>query len=832
MNTIRKTTVVRATAVLLLFVALFGALAMQASRTVAAPEDKIPVKILPIGDSNTVGFGKKGTACSADNENQYASYRYWLYGLLQGNSEYAFPFAGSLETAYCGGDDGLYPSPDFGGAGPADVRFIGWSRQTTESINTCKANGGGLPDNWCLEDGLKVAGLGSSDNVIALIHLGTNDLYWKLAEQKPATAEQLWTNLSQPNLQGILTKLDGVQVNSMKVILAKIVPGDDTTNLTPALVNDWNTKLDAWCNPQGPKDQCSGIPQSASFEVYLVDMNTGFSVGQNNVADEDFQKDDLHLNQAGEEKMAKRWKTAIEKVIGNGVPPKASIKVVKQVINGSAAADWQFAGDLGNFTLDKGGGDKTFTDLDAGNYTITETNLPADWEVAVTCDTGDSGTDSVTVGLQEGVQVVCTFTNTYNGVPLKASIKVVKQVVNGSAAADWQFAGDLGNFTLDKGGGDKTFTDLDAGNYTITETNLPADWEVAVTCDTGDSGTDSVTVNVVEGEQVVCTFVNTYAVDTCDPVPGNVVKNFCFSNRRANWRFNLSSQGRFTVSKDDPYAGMYSAMIRIDRRDGNSQFYQSGIGLEPNTVYELAFAAYSNRGQDMSLWLHDHRGDFTNYGLAGHVVDLTEEWRWYTVTFTTPNRDDMDNARLRFWFKPFAESGAVYHIDRVILRPVEDPCAPVPGNVIANFCFTDGDAPWKLFTAGRGSYAVSMADPYAGAYSAEISIMQPSSNDQFYQADIDLEPNKAYELSFAAYSNDGSNMSLWVNQHRSPFTNYGLSGHRVDLDRDWATYTVTFTTPDRADMQPARLRFWLTPFTGKGTTYHIDRVVLRPVNTP
>jgi hypothetical protein len=64
----------------------------------------------------------------------------------------------------------------------------------------------------------------------------------------------------------------------------------------------------------------------------------------------------------------------------------------------------------------------------------------------------------------------------------------------------------------------------------------------------------------------------------------------------------------------------------------------------------------------------DQRGNHTHCGLVGQTVGLTEPVRRYTVAFTTPNRDTMNNVRLRFWFRPYATKGMVCHIDRVILR--------------------------------------------------------------------------------------------------------------------------------------------------------------------
>lgn len=192
----------------------------------------------------------------------------------------------------------------------------------------------------------------------------------------------------------------------------------------------------------------------------------------------------------------------------------------------------------------------------------------------------------------------------------------------------------------------------------------------------GYTGLDRFTYKANDGfaESAVSTVV-LEVTDECAPVSGNLVENFCFARGRAQWRFRTDGQGSFTPSRVNPFAGSASAEVAMSVSGSDTQLYQTGIELQPNTVYELSFAAYSSNGRDMSLWLHEHRPESAgvNYGLKGARVDLTTYWRWYTITFITPNLTDMDNGRLRFWFAPFDAAGTVYHIDRVLLRPVTNP---------------------------------------------------------------------------------------------------------------------------------------------------------------
>jgi Tol biopolymer transport system component len=155
----------------------------------------------------------------------------------------------------------------------------------------------------------------------------------------------------------------------------------------------------------------------------------------------------------------------------------------------------------------------------------------------------------------------------------------------------------------------------------------------------------------------------------CIPAEGNLLENFCFEDRRSGWRFSPASAGHFVVSDAEPFDGHYAAEIRIDQAGTALQLYQSAIDLNANSKYELSFAAYSSDGSDMNVRVHRHSPPFTAFDRDSfNRVRLTTEWHWYTIVFDTPRRVTNNDARLRFWFKPYAQNGTVYHIDRVVLR--------------------------------------------------------------------------------------------------------------------------------------------------------------------
>lgn len=215
----------------------------------------------------------------------------------------------------------------------------------------------------------------------------------------------------------------------------------------------------------------------------------------------------------------------------------------------------------------------------------------------------------------------------------------------------------------------KLVTDVEYGDLTLYE-----DGSFVYTPQAGFTGRDRfsyvASTGMVDSAEAT---VELDVTDECAPVDGNLVRNFCFADGKEEWKFyHGDQQGSFGVSSDDSFAGEQSAQVTVRGPGRNVQFYQTGIALEPRTRYELSFAAYSSGGEDMKLYIHKHRWPYSNYGLRAEQVDLEPYWKVFTLTFTTPNRSDMDNARLRFWLAPFAQADTVYHIDRVMLRALDD----------------------------------------------------------------------------------------------------------------------------------------------------------------
>jgi len=150
-------------------------------------------------------------------------------------------------------------------------------------------------------------------------------------------------------------------------------------------------------------------------------------------------------------------------------------------------------------------------------------------------------------------------------------------------------------------------------------------------------------------------------------------------------------------------------------------------------------------------------------------------------------------------------------------------------NKYVNPGFEDGKSPWKFYTNGEGSFEIS-SSAYEGAGAARITTVTTGTNIQLYQSNLSLKPNTEYKLSFAAYSNTGHDLRVFLHKDVSPYTNYGLNNYLADLTTGWNVYTIHFTTENFSiPVDDARLRFWFAADATAGDQYRIDEFVLSEV---
>jgi hypothetical protein len=105
---------------------------------------------------------------------------------------------------------------------------------------------------------------------------------------------------------------------------------------------------------------------------------------------------------------------------GEGPPPETGTIIINKDAIPDSTQGFGYTGTLGGFTLvDDGTGTQSsmvFTDLDAGDYDVTETGPPAGWNLTeISCQDPSGGTttagNTASIDLAEGETVSCTFIN-------------------------------------------------------------------------------------------------------------------------------------------------------------------------------------------------------------------------------------------------------------------------------------------------------------------------------------------------------------------------------------------------------------------------------------
>ena len=308
----------------------------------------------------------------------------------------------------------------------------------------------------------------------------------------------------------------------------------------------------------------------ASLSYVDLDATMGLKANQNYLWNDEYTQTEAGSPYTGEVPtgMATANVYQLDTLRMGGFP--ASLTVVKQTAPASSGAD-QFdftLTDKAPFKLDTDGDDtdgattsKTFAFTTFGNKTMTESQLPAGWDLTGRSCTGGSpqnGPNSVTVNLQPGANVTCTFTNTK-----RAKVEIVKETVPAAFNKDFQFtasgqhAADLGTpFTLNAAGTASTGVKfVRPGALTVSET-VPAGWDLTSVVCTGDQDSSGATGDAVlalaAGDDVRCVFKNTKrgSLSVTKTEGGS-------SNLQRDWTFQLTGNGiqpitESTANGDNP----------------------------------------------------------------------------------------------------------------------------------------------------------------------------------------------------------------------------------------------------------------------------------------
>ena len=181
----------------------------------------------------------------------------------------------------------------------------------------------------------------------------------------------------------------------------------------------------------------------------------------------------------------------------------------------------------------------------------------------------------------------------------------------------------------------------------------------------------------------------------CTPAANNVLSNPGFESGKNNWTFFTNGKGSFSAEGPAIQCNL-AAKLTFTQTGKNMQFYQNNFSLKANTKYRLSFSAKSNTGDDLRVYVQKHKAPNTNYGLKTNTINLSTDWKTFTLDFTTSGfSGTTSDTRLRFWFTRLAKNGDIYWIDDVVLqevggapppphRPqpqVQDPIRPPPPNL-------------------------------------------------------------------------------------------------------------------------------------------------------
>jgi len=222
-------------------------------------------KILPLGDSITHA------------EINRASYRYPLWKKLV-DANIKFDFVGSMDTQLDSFSKGATPQPDYKGLKfdkDHEGHFAWAAVEINKGKNPNNKTGSGSLSQWTQK----------YDFDIALVHLGTNDAFYRIKNE-----------LISAELKKVIQTLRKDNPNAV-ILLATLIPTKRKPGDSEAVAS-LNKTI-----PNVAKEL-----NTAKSPVILVDQFNGF----NAVKD---AYDGVHPNDKGEEKMAQKWYEAIKKAL-------------------------------------------------------------------------------------------------------------------------------------------------------------------------------------------------------------------------------------------------------------------------------------------------------------------------------------------------------------------------------------------------------------------------------------------------------------------------------------------------------------------------------------
>jgi len=191
-----------------------------------------------------------------------------------------------------------------------------------------------------------------------------------------------------------------------------------------------------------------------------------------------------------------------------------------------------------------------------------------------------------------------------------------------------------------------------------------------------------------------------------------------------------------------------------DGTDWHRQIIQSGVILTEGQSYTLTFRAKADVARTINVNGNINGGDWHGYGLY-QPIDLTTDWKPFTVTFTATKVAATNNVE----FNIGQRNGAVWVAD-VKLAPSTRPAPPAP--VAA--------AKVRIAAITKNGWEVQI-------------ITKP----------VDFVEGKSYTISFDARTDNPRNAYCLARINQPDWHGVGDYNASFNIGADWHTYSFTFT---------------------------------------
>jgi hypothetical protein len=235
---------------------------------------------------------------------------------------------------------------------------------------------------------------------------------------------------------------------------------------------------------------------------------------------------------------------------------------------------------------------------------------------------------------------------------------------------------------LPAGGGDilLTWSSTDASTASIDQglgsVGAQGNRTVRVTVST----TFTLTVTNEAGTQQALASVT---VDAPDPGAPNLVRNGGFELGAEYWEISVVGSSTFQTCSLS-VARAHVSRLRFSADGDSIQLSQAGIHLEPRTIYQLSFEAYSPERDSVDLSIQRQNDPTQTYGLGPFGTPLDALWARSSFQFATPDWSaPVEDGRIVFWIPRSSHGGGQVILDNIALTKIRgvlggDTVATVP----------------------------------------------------------------------------------------------------------------------------------------------------------